>query len=67
MTPTECLAFMERFGVNVMAGTSDTLVPQSFAVCCRGLTGWITRGTLKEALVELEREMRTMYPKEFRR
>lgn len=62
MTDTERIDFLERTGANVVAGTGETLIPESFGVCVNKVTGWVTRPTLREAIDDAEREVRTTHP-----
>jgi hypothetical protein len=62
MTDTQRIDFLERTGANVIAGTGDTLLPESFGVCVRNVTGWITRPNLRQAIDDAEREGRTTHP-----
>lgn len=59
MTDTDRLNWLERTGANVIAGTSETLVPENFAVCVNRVTGWVVKATLREAIDEAERIART--------
>lgn len=61
MTDTQRLDFMERTGANVVAGTNETLLPVSFAVCVNRVTGWCKGPTIREAIDECEREVRTSH------
>lgn len=63
MTDTERIQFLEETGANVVSGVSETLLPQSFSVCVPRVSGWVTRGTLREAIDEAERITRTTHPR----
>lgn len=58
MTDTDRLNWLERTGANVIADTSETLLPQSYSVCVPKVTGWQTKPTLREAIDAAEREER---------
>lgn len=58
MTDTDRINFLERTGANVVAGTGDTLLPESFSVCINRVTGWHTKPTLREAIDACERDQR---------
>lgn len=58
-TDTERLDWIERTGANVIAGSGETLIPESFGVCVNRVTGWVVKPTLREALDEAERTTRT--------
>lgn len=59
MTDTQLLDWLELTGASVVAGTGDTLLPESYSVCVNRITGWQTRQTLRDAIKAAELEYRT--------
>lgn len=62
MTDTQRIDFIQATGASVVGGTSDALLPESFSVCVNRVTGWVTKPTLREAIDEAERIVRTTHP-----
>jgi hypothetical protein len=58
MTDAQRIDWLERTGANVVADTTETLLPQSYSVCINRVTGWQTKPTLREAIDAAEREER---------
>lgn len=59
MSDTQLLDWLERAGANLIADTSESLLPLSYSVCVPRVTGWCTKPTLREAIAAAEREQRT--------
>lgn len=62
MTDSQRVEWIQQTGASVVGGASDALLPESFSVCVGRITGWVTRPTLREAIDEAERIVRTTHP-----